>query len=270
MILDLKGPGAGPAKIKEEIVTQRIWDEYLTERDKAVFKASGYGAKAGGGERPALLIIDVNYNFCGERSEPILDSIEKWRTSCGEEAWKALPEIRKLIDKCHAKGIPVIYTTGTVRDDGWDKGSWAWKSSRTDEDVNDGAPNERDSNRDGNDIMDEIAPSSKDLVIRKLKPSAFFGTPLMAFLNDLGADSLIVTGTTTSGCVRASVLDAFSNNLRCTIVEEACFDRSQASHAINLCDMHAKYADVVPIDEALSQIEEIDHIYNLPSGTSPG
>ncbi|MGA0315509.1 MAG: isochorismatase family protein, partial [Alphaproteobacteria bacterium] len=121
-----------------------------------------------------------------------------------------------------------------------------------------------------------IAPSSKDLVIRKLKPSAFFGTPLMAFLNDLGADSLIVTGTTTSGCVRASVLDAFSNNLRCTIVEEACFDRSQASHAINLCDMHAKYADVVPvdqalsIDEALSQIEEIDHVYNLPSGNSLG
>jgi nicotinamidase-related amidase len=247
-------------------MAERIWDKFLTERDKAVFEASGYGAKAGGGKKPALLIIDVNYAFCGERPEPILDSIQKWRTSCGEDAWESLPHIRKLIDRCHEKGIPVIYTTGTVRDDGWDKGSWAWKSSRSDEDVTIGAPDARDTNRDGNDIMDEIAPSPQDIVIRKIKPSAFFGTPLTAFLNDLGADSLIVTGTTTSGCVRASVLDAFSQNLRVTIAEEACFDRSQASHAINLCDMNAKYADVVSTEEALAHIEEIDADYNLPSG----
>ena len=90
---------------------------------------------------------------------------------------------------------------------------------------------------------------------------------MMGFLNDLGADSLIVTGTTTSGCVRASVLDAFSLNLRCTLVEEGCFDRSEASHAINLCDMHAKYADVVSTDEALEIVEGLDaDMYNLPSG----
>ena len=247
-------------------MAERIWDRFLTEQDKAVFATSGYGAKAGGGKKPALLIIDVNYAFCGERPEPILESIRKWRTSCGEDAWQSLPHIRKLIDKCHEKGIPVIYTTGTVRDDGWDKGSWAWKSSRTTEDVATGAPEARDTNRDGNDIMDEIAPSPRDIVIRKLKPSAFFGTPLMAFLNDLGADSLVVTGTTTSGCVRASVLDAFSQNLRVVIAEEACFDRSQASHAINLCDMNAKYADVVSTDEALAYIETVDAEYNLPSG----
>lgn len=251
-------------------MAERIWDKFLTEQDKAVFAASGYGAKAGGGKKPALLIIDVNYAFCGERPEPILESIRKWRTSCGEDAWQSLPHIRKLIDKCHEKGIPVIYTTGTVRDDGWDKGSWAWKSSRTAEDVATGAPVARDTNRDGNDIMDEIAPSPRDIVIRKLKPSAFFGTPLMAFLNDLGADSLVVTGTTTSGCVRASVLDAFSQNLRVVIAEEACFDRSQASHAINLCDMNAKYADVVSTDEALAFIETVDAEYNLPSGKPLG
>ena len=247
-------------------MAERIWDRFLTERDKAVFADSGYGAKAGGGKKPALLIIDVNYAFCGERPEPILESIRKWRTSCGEDAWESLPHIRKLIDRCHEKGIPVIYTTGTVRDDGWDKGSWAWKSSRTEEDVATGAPEARDSNRDGNDIMDEIAPGPQDIVIRKIKPSAFFGTPLMAFLNDLGADSLVVTGTTTSGCVRASVLDAFSQNLRVVIAEEACFDRSQASHAINLCDMNAKYADVVSTSEALDYIDTIDADYNLPSG----
>ncbi len=245
-------------------MAERIWDKFLTERDREVFKASGYGALAGGGRKPALLIIDVNYNFCGDKREPILESIKSWRTSCGEDAWDALPHIRKLIDACHDKGIPVIYTTGILRDDAWDKGSWAWKSSRSAEDSE--APAPRESNRDGNDIMDEIAPSPQDIVVRKLKPSGFNGTPLMGFLNDLGADSLIVAGTTTSGCVRASVLDAFSFNLRTTIVEEACFDRSQASHAINLCDMHAKYADVVSTDDALAYIDTVDEDYNLPPG----
>jgi maleamate amidohydrolase len=249
-------------------MAERVWDRFLTERDRQVFEASGFGALAGGGRKPALLIIDVNYNFCGDKKLPILESIKEWRTSCGEDAWDALPVIRSLIDKCHAKKIPVIYTTGTIRDDGWDKGSWAWKSSRTNEDA--AAPKDRASNRDGNDIMDQIAPAPQDIVIRKLKPSAFYGTPLVAFLNDLGADSLIVVGTTTSGCVRASVLDAFSSNLRVTIVEEGCFDRSQASHAINLCDMNAKYADVIPLEDALSYIDTIEADYNMPSGKPVG
>lgn len=243
---------------------KRIWDEYLTERDRSVFAQSGYGAIAGGGKKPALIIIDVNYFFCGDKKEPILESIKRFHNSCGEEAWDALVHIRTLIDKCHAKRIPVIFTTGTVRSDGWDSGSWSWKNSRTSENIPSRTP--KNFNRDGNEIMDEIAPGSRDLVIKKHKPSAFHGTPLIGFLNDLGADSLIFTGTTTSGCVRASVIDAFSNNLRCTVVEEACFDRSQASHAINLCDMNAKYADVISINETLSYIETVQANYNLPSG----
>ena len=251
-------------------MAERIWDKFLTERDRQVFDQGGWGALSGGGKKPALLVIDVNYAFCGEKSLPILDAVKEWRTSCGEEAWEALPHIRTLIDRCREKGIPVIYTTGTVRDDGWDKGSWAWKTSRGGEDTPDGAPDARATNRDGNDIMDEIAPAPQDIVIRKLKPSAFHGTPLASFLVNLGADSLIVTGTTTSGCVRASVLDAFSNNYRSVIVEEGCFDRSQASHAINLCDMQAKYADVVKMDTALDYIKSVDAEYNLPTGKSGG
>ena len=244
-------------------MSERIWDRFLTDRDKQVFAASGYGANAGFGKKPALLVIDVNYAFCGERPEPILDSIKKWRTSCGEDAWEAMPHIKRLIETCRRKGVPVIYTTGTVRADGWDKGSWSWKSSRTDEDTTP-APG---SNRPGNQIVEDIAPGPRDVVIEKLKPSGFFGTPMMAFLNDLGADSVIVTGTTTSGCVRATVLDAFSLNLRTTVVEEACFDRSQASHAINLCDMNAKYADVLSADEVLAYVEGLEDVeYNLPTG----
>ena len=74
----------------------------------------------------------------------------------------------------------------------------------------------------------------------------------------------------TSGCVRASVIDAFSQNIRVTIAEEACFDRSQASHAINLCDMNAKYADVVSTEEALAYVDTIDEEYNLPTGKPLG
>jgi nicotinamidase-related amidase len=246
-------------------MSERIWDAFLTDRDKAVFGAGGFGARAGFGNKPALLIIDVNYNFCGDKREPILESIKSWRASCGEDAWDALPHIRKLIDKCHEKGVPVIYTTGEVREDAWDKGGWAWKSNRAAEDAARPAP--RESNRDGNDIMDEIAPQPQDIVIRKLKPSGFNGTAMMGFLTDLGADSVIVTGTTTSGCVRATVLDSFSLNLRTAVVEDACFDRSQASHAVNLCDMQAKYADVISTDEAFAFIATIDEDYNLPSGT---
>ena len=89
-------------------MTERVWDKFLTERDRQVFEASGFGARAGFGKKPALLVIDVNYAFCGDKPEPILDSIKKYATSCGEDAWEALPTIRKLVDACRAKGVPVI------------------------------------------------------------------------------------------------------------------------------------------------------------------
>ena len=116
-------------------MSEPIWNKFLTERDKAVFGASGYGARGGFGKRPALLIIDVNYAFCDERPMPILELIKRWRNSCGEDAWVAMPYLKSLIDKAHAKGMPVIYTTGVRRDDNWDNGSWSWKNGRSDEDI---------------------------------------------------------------------------------------------------------------------------------------
>jgi maleamate amidohydrolase len=86
----------------------------------------------------------------------------------------------------------------------------------------------------------------------------------------LGCDSVVVTGTTTSGCVRATVLDAFSLNYRVALAEEGCFDRSEASHAINLCDMNAKYADVVKAAEVLSFFDGLPAgLFDLPKGTAP-
>ena len=246
-------------------MTEPIWNRFLTERDKQVFAAAGYGARAGFGQRPALLVIDVNYNFCGDRRLPILESIKKWRNSCGEEAWEGVARIRELIDVAHAQGLPVIYTTGVRRDDNWDSGSWSWKNSRTDE-----RPVVAKTERDGNEIVDEIAPELQDLVVLKRKPSGFYGTDLLSYLVLLGCDSVIVTGTTTSGCVRATVLDAFSNNFRVTVAEEGCFDRSQASHAINLCDMHAKYADVLPVAEVKQYLTSLPKgLFELPRGVPP-
>src|SRR5947209_13852599 len=129
------------------MMSERVWDKFLTERDRAVFAAGGFGARAGFGKRPALLVIDVNWAFCGERPEPILDSVRRWRTSCGEDAWVALPYIKQLIDKAHRKGLPVIYTTGEGRADKWDRGSWAWKRARDGE-----AASGTKLNRDGKEV----------------------------------------------------------------------------------------------------------------------
>jgi nicotinamidase-related amidase len=244
------------------MTTEPIWNQFLTERDKQVFGDAGYGARAGFGKRPAVLVIDVNYAFCGESPEPILESIKKWRNSCGEDAWESIPHIRKLLDAAHAKGVPCIYTTGVRREDNWDSGSWSWKNNRSAEDK----PIVK-ATRDGNEIVDEIAPAPQDIVVLKQKPSGFFGTNMLSYLVLLGCDSVIVTGTTTSGCVRATVLDAFSNNFRVALAEEGCFDRSQASHAINLCDMNAKYADVVKTQEAIDFIETLPSgLFDLPKG----
>ena len=149
----------------------------------------------------------------------------------------------------------MIYTTGSFRHDQWDMGSWSWKNSRSNE-----WSARTVSNLDGDTIVPDIAPGPHDIVVLKQKPSGFAGTPLLSYLTLLGCDSVLVTGTTTSGCVRATVIDAFSNNFRVIIAEEGCFDRSQASHAINLCDMNAKYADVIGVAEV------IDYIIQLPSG----
>lgn len=244
-------------------MSERIWDRFLTERDREVFAASGYAAPVGTGRRPALLVVDVSYNFCGEKSEPILDSIKTWRNSCGESAWEAIAVIRRLLDGAHAAGVPVFFSTNTRRADGFDAGAWRWKNARELEDATKEIA--------GNEIVAQVAPEARDVVILKTKPSAFFGTPLLSFLVDLQVDTLVVCGVSTSGCVRASVIDAFSNNLRVQVVEDACFDRSEASHAINLGDMNAKYADVVGSDQVLDYFETLpDGLFHGPTGIPTG
>lgn len=225
--------------------------DVLSERDQEVFAASGYGAPAGFGRRPVVLVIDVNYNFCGDERKPILESMKEWRNSCGEAAWDAIPHIQRLLETARSQRIPVVYSTAhDPRPDRFDSGRWADKNSRRHEDARERAV-------PGNAIVREIEPLEQDIVIRKGKPSVFFGTLLNSFLVDLGADSIIACGTTTSGCVRATVIDGFSNNYRMSVVEECTFDRGELSHRVNLFDMDQKYADVVSLDETISFVKTL-------------
>lgn len=232
-------------------MAKRVWDDFITERDRKVFEAAGYGKKGKLGSRPALLIVDVNYNFVGDRPEPILESIKRFRNSCGEEGWVAVGYIRELLEAARAAKAPVFYSTSEGRQTLHDYGRWATKNARAGE-VTDTAGHL------GVRIVKDIEPKDEEIVIRKQKPSIFFGTPLMSYLNELDVDTLIVSGATTSGCVRATVIDAFSYNLFVGVVEECTFDRGQASHAINLWDMNAKYADVISLREAK------DYLAGLP------
>lgn len=222
---------------------ERIWDKFLTERDKKVLEQSGYGKRGGFGTRPALFIIDVQYNFCGdEPGESIFEGLKKYRTHCGEAGWEAVEYIERLLELARDKNIPIFYTQAERRPDLLDSGVQVGKSHRgTEKTVLAGTH--------ATQTVEPLKPRPEDFLIGKRKPSAFFGTVFMSHLNFLDVDTLIMTGCTTSGCLRASTVDAFSYNFKVVIPEEAAFDRFEASHAINLFDLNCKYADVIPTAE---------------------
>ncbi|ADB52757.1 isochorismatase family protein [Conexibacter woesei] len=220
------------------------WDDVLGAEDRAVFEAAGWGKDVGFGSRPVLLVVDVIYNFVGDRPEPILKSIEKWRYSCGERGWEGVRHLRRLIGAAREREIPIVYTGMDRRPDGFDQGAWNWKSHRSGE-----ASDIRGSL--GNEIVAEVAPEPQDIVFVKDKPSAFHGTHLLDYLIYLGADTVVTTGTTTSGCVRASAVDATQYNYRSIVPEECVWDRSMISHKVNLLDIQMKYGDVKSTDDVI-------------------
>src|SRR5687767_14873932 len=131
-----------------------IWDPFLTPRDRELFASSGHGKQAGFGSRPVVMVIDVNYFFCGDRRLPILESVKEWRNSCGEEGWVAADRIAELLVVAHRQGIPVIYSTGLERrPDGWGRGRWGEKNARS---AND--PKAVETVAYGNTILPTIAP----------------------------------------------------------------------------------------------------------------
>jgi maleamate amidohydrolase len=194
------------------------------------------------GPAPALLAIDL-YDLAYEGgARPIAELAETYPSSCGEIAHAAIPATQRLFGAARGAGLPVFYTTMDTRPSSKPIGLSATRRRKVR--VDDAAYS----------IKAEFAPEPGDVVITKQRASAFFGTPLQAHLQQLGVRCVIICGESTSGCVRASAVDAYSLGFHVVVVEECCFDRSPLSHKVNLFDLHHKYADVLHVDNAVAQI----------------
>jgi maleamate amidohydrolase len=219
------------------------WERYLGPEDGAVVARARFGRRMGFGTRPAVLVIDAQRYMVGE---PGNDAA--WPSSCGDVGRNAVAAIARVVAAAQAVNVPCLFTLFEVARDGSDMGVYRRK---------------RDLMQDerwclagslGAQMVPELVPASGDIVFVKKKPSAFHGTPLLGYLIDRGIDTVIVTGGSTSNCVRASVFDASSYNYRTIVAQEAVFDRIPVSHAISLFDMDRQFADVVPVDDILSYL----------------
>jgi maleamate amidohydrolase len=218
------------------------WDGIITREEQDDYLAAGFGRRSGLGHRPALLIIDVQYRTVGTTPRPFREAIREFPTSCGDVGWAAVARIADVLKVFRRNGWPVLYPHVAPKER-FDAGRLADK-----------VPALMGVARHGYDFVADIVPEPGDILLPKKHPSAFFGTPLASYLIDLGADTLVVTGCSTSGCVRGSVVDAFAYNFRVLVPSDAVYDRSRVSHAVNLFDMSAKYADVMTTSECLEAL----------------
>jgi nicotinamidase-related amidase len=204
------------------------------------YEAFGTAQKPGTrlGERPALLVIDVVTAFLGGEGLSLEDSIADRPLSCGPAGWSALPKVNGLIELARGHGFPVIYTVGD--------------SAVLGGALRDAVDERQSGGAEMVEIPDQIAPLQGESVIAKGRASAFFGTPLTALLIKQRIDSLIVAGCTTSGCVRATVVDGHSLGWPVVVAEDASFDRAKLSHDVSLFEMNAKYAQVLSVDEIVA------------------
>ena len=227
-------------------MTKKPWDGVIPAEELLAYEKAGFGAPSGLGRKPGLLIIDVQYRTVGTEPKPFFESIKEFPTSCGEVGWKAVGNIAKLLGLFRVKNWPVVYPYVAPKIE-HDHGRLAEK-----------IPALMTVSAKGYEFVPDVAPSPKDLLLPKRHPSAFFGTPLVSYLINMGVDSLIVTGCTTSGCVRSTVVDAFSYNFKLGVPQDAVYDRSATSHAVNLFDMSSKYADVSTTEELLGTLSKLE------------
>ena len=219
-------------------MTKHIWDDLLTARDKQVITDAGYdkeGASSwesrGTGTNPIVLVIDMQQLVVGE-NVPILEAIKQYRTAMGEVAWDAIAHIKPFLSVAREHGVPVAYTrvVPTSYDD----------------------PNHEDLQ-----IVEPVSPHPGETVIDKSYASAFYGTDLLSRLVRAGHDSVIIVGNSTSGCVRATAIDAQQHGFDVLLPQECLFDRIEASHKIALLDLWMKYAEVLEREAVEAYIAEV-------------
>jgi nicotinamidase-related amidase len=225
--------------------TRRWWEALFSDEERQVYgayQAASPERVPPRERRPALLVVDVTRAFCGRPGQSLLESVQEWPPSCGPHAWNAMPHIQHLLAAARAAGTLVVYTTAQP-------GAHVYYGGVVTQKKPGGVP--AVARPGGVDIPAEIAPRGDELVLQKPKASAFFASPLLAHLLRQGVDSLLVCGATTSGCVRATVVDGFSWGFPVYLAEEATFDRSQLSHGVGLYEMNTKYAQVITVTEAV-------------------
>jgi len=195
-----------------------------------------YDNRLGFGQRPALILVDFVQAYF-DVGCTLYAGVED-----------ALASALRVREAARGSGVPVIYTNVVYHNDGADGGVFFRKAPVL--------KNFIAGNPMGNWPSD-LQPADGELVISKQYPSAFFGTSLASTLHVMGVDTLIITGVTTSGCIRATCVDTMSHGFIPIIVADACGDRHEAPHAANLFDMNAKYADVVGETETIKYLQQL-------------
>ncbi|MFL5846892.1 MAG: isochorismatase family protein [Solirubrobacteraceae bacterium] len=214
----------------------------VPEDDRKLYHDAGFGGRVGLSNQVALLVIDVQYRTVGHQRVPIDKAMEEYPTACGNRGWMAVDALAGVLAAARQARVPVLHphvarkTTATA-------GRFREKSPTL-------ASREADAYR----FVEETAPEPGELLVPKDFPSAFFATPLLTHLIELGVDSLLLTGCTTSGCVRATAVDAFSYGLRVGVVSDAVYDRTDVVHEVSLFDLDSKYADVMDSAEAIAHL----------------
>jgi maleamate amidohydrolase len=197
----------------------------------------GFHGRAGFGRRPALLVIDVNVGFTDPAS-PLVCDLDG-----------VVAAIARLLEEARRAQIPVVYTTVSYTEG--DKTAAAAFIEKVP------ALLTLEAGSRWVEIDPRVAPLPHEPVLNKLFASAFFGTALSSLLAAAGCDSVIITGASTSGCVRATAVDALQHGYRPIVPRDAVGDRNPAAHEANLYDIDAKYGDVVSLDDAIAHLEEL-------------
>lgn len=220
---------------------QHAWEDLIDDEIRTIHQ--GLDARRGLGKKLAVLCVDNLNSVFGDRREPVLDMVKRFPNGCGLAAWDALAPTQRLMQAARDQGVMLIHST---RDPAPQPAQHRIAAVKWTSNFVNTFP-------DGSDraFFAPLAPLPDELVIHKRRASVFFGTNLPAYLIEAGVDSLVVCGNSTSGCVRATVVDAFNLGFRVAVVEECTFDRNWLSHKVNLFDMDTKYADVMFLDEVL-------------------
>ena len=217
------------------------WQDVIPADDLAIYAT--FARDTFVGSPAALVAIDLYEQVYRGGAKPVVELIKDYPVSCGENAYAAIEPTKRLFAAARAAGLPIFYSTGDTRPESKPGFVTATRRRR-------GGPGQPDDYA----IRPEFKPLPGDVVITKQRASAFYGTPLAAHLTQLGVHTVIMCGETTSGCVRASAVDAYSAGYHVVLVEECCYDRVMLSHKINLFDLHHKYVDVMHVDEVVAAL----------------